>query len=275
MLGADHPQSVRHVFYRLTDPTGPVSAPKTEAGYNAIIRQCGKLRLSGALPYGWISDMTRRGFHVDTFNGGGDLIERFAGLYRVNVWRDAAAHVEVWCESRSIAGVLQGECDRLGVSMYPTGGFSSLTLTYQAAEGIRHEADGRPVRIVYVGDWDPAGVLIDQSVIANLRGHLPDLDIQEIRIAIDEEQAARLPSKPRKDGERRRLDIRRTVEAEAMPAGELRELLQRTVEAFMPAGALAAAKVAEESEREGLSRLAGLVNHNGLDSVLDYLSRGA
>ena len=131
------------------------------------------------------------------------------------------------------------------------------------------------MRIVYVGDWDPAGVLIDQSVIANLRGHLPDLDIQEIRIAIDEEQAARLPSKPRKDGERRRLDIRRTVEAEAMPAGELRELLQRTVEAFMPAGALAAAKVAEESEREGLSRLAGLVNHNGLDSVLDYLSRGA
>ena len=79
----------------------------------------------------------------------------------------------------------------------------------------------------------------------------------------------------RKAGERRRLDIRETVEAEAMPAADLRELLRETVEAFMPAGALAAAKVAEESEREGLSRLAGLVNHNGLDTVIDYLERGA
>ena len=60
-----------------------------------------------------------------------------------------------------------------------------------------------------------------------------------------------------------------------MPAADLRELLRETVEAFMPAGALAAAKVAEESEREGLSRLAGLVNHNGLDTVIDYLERGA
>ena len=35
----------------------------------------------------------------------------------------------------------------------------SLTLTWQAAEGIRQDATGRPVAIVYVGDYDPAGVL--------------------------------------------------------------------------------------------------------------------
>ena len=263
VLEVDHPQSVRHVFYRMTDPTGPVSVPKTEAGYNTIVRRCTALRRSGRVPYGWITDTTRQGYHVRTFGSGADLIAQFAGLYRVDAWRDAKEHVEVWCESRSIAGVIQGECDRLGVSMYPTGGFSSLTLTYQAAEGIRRDAAGRPVRIVYVGDWDPAGVLIDEDVIGKLRGHLPDLQIDEVRIAITAEQAAVLPSKPRKSGDRRRLDIRWTVEAEAMPAAELRELLRSTVESFMPAGALKAATVAERSEREGLTLLAKVVQGEG------------
>ena len=51
VLAADHPQSVRHIFYRLTDPTGPVSVPKTEHGYNLIIRECAKMRrVSRACP---------------------------------------------------------------------------------------------------------------------------------------------------------------------------------------------------------------------------------
>ena len=256
-----------------TDPTGPVSVDKTEAGYDAIVRRCTALRRSGRLPYHWLTDATRRGYFVDTFASGGDLIERFAGLYRVNIWQDAAVHCEVWTESRSIAGVVQDDCQRLGVSLYPCGGFASLTLAFEAAEGIQQEARGRPVVIVYVGDWDPAGVLIDQSVIRELRSHCPDLQITEKRFAITAEQAERRPSKPRKAGDLRRLDIRETVEAEAMPAGELRTLLRDAVEGFMPAGALAAAKVAEESEREGLRALAGVVAENGLHLVLEHLGR--
>ena len=33
VLEQDNPQSVRHVFYRMTDPRLPVAIPKTEAGY--------------------------------------------------------------------------------------------------------------------------------------------------------------------------------------------------------------------------------------------------
>ena len=116
---------------------------------------------------------------------------------------------------------------KLGQLHYPCGGFASLSLVYEAAGLIRQEADGRPVRIIYVGDYDPAGVLIDRSVLRELRGHLPDLDIEEVRIAITADQAARLPSKPRKTSDPRCPDIRETVEAEAMPAAELRQMLAR------------------------------------------------
>ena len=269
ILQGDHPQSVRHTFYRLVSEG---AVPKTDPGYRAVVRRCTELRRAGRMPYRYLTDATRRGYHVTTFDGAGDLIGRFAGLYRVNVWQDADCHVEVWTESRSIAGVVEDDCRALGVSLYPCGGFASLSLAYQAAEGIRHAAGGRPVRIVYVGDYDPAGVLIDRSVIRELRGHLPNLDIEPVRIAITAEQAAGLPSMPRKGGDKRRPEIASTVEAEAMPAGELRAMLRATVESFMPAGALVASRAVEESEREGLRALAEVVTESGLQPVLDQLT---
>ena len=275
ILAADHPQSVRHVFYRLTDPSLSEAVPKTDEGYQLIVRRCTLLRRSGELPYAWLTDSTRRGYFVSTFSSGGDLIQQFASLYRVNLWEDADTYIEVWTESRSIAGVIEADCEALGVALYPCGGFASLSLAYQAAVNIRAEADGRPVRIVYIGDYDAAGVLIDRSVISELRGHLPDHDIEEVRIAITPEQAARLPSKPRKAGDLRRPDIRETVEAEAMPAAELRELLRDEVEAHLPAGALAAAKVAEESERAGLYALGRLTEQHGTSAVLSTLAGDA
>ena len=267
LLFNDHPQSVRHVFYRVVS-SYESGVDKTENGYDLIQRRCALLRRRGAIPYGWISDATRRGFHVHTFEHGGDLIAAFAGLYRVNVWESADTYVEVWTESRSMSGVIQDDCKKLGVSLYPAGGFTSLTLAHEAAEGIEAEANGRPVRIIYIGDFDPAGVLIDVDIISKLRGHLPDLDIQEVRIAVTAEQAKDLPSRPRKASERRRLDILRTVEAEAMPAAALRAMLRETVESYLPAGALQSVQAAEESEREGLAVLSGIVGRNGLWNVV-------
>ena len=277
VLADDNPQSVRHVFYRMTNPRLSVPVEKTEAGYRKVQDRVVKMRRAGTLPYGWISDTTRRGYHVSTFEGGGDLIARFAGLYRAPVWDEADSHVEVWCESRSIAGVVERDCRELAVSLYPTGGFSSMTLAYQAAEGIRADVDrtgkDRAV-VVYVGDYDPAGVLIDVAVERELRAHLPGVDLVMRRIAINEDQieAFDLPAKPRKETERRRRDIHATVEAEAMPAGTLRGLLRDAVESYLPAGALDAVKVAEESERAGLRRLAEAVSIHGLDDVVEVLA---
>ena len=252
VLAADHPQSVRHVFYRLTDPRLPVPVPKTEQGYKRVQRRCLELRRNGRLPYGWIVDATRRGYHVATFHDPSDFIDSVAGLYRSRLWTEAEPLVEVWCESRSIAGVLQNECERLAVSLYPAGGFSSATLCYEAAREIDRQGRDEAV-ILYVGDFDPAGVMIDRAIECELNRHL-DTPLTFRRLAINEAQidAFDLPTKPRKAGDRRRLDITETVEAEAMPAAHLRALVGSAVEAYLPPDALQVAKAAEESERAAL-----------------------
>lgn len=264
VLREDHPQSVRHVFYRMTDPRLGLPVPKSEAGYKLVQRQCLKLRRAGRISYGWISDTTRRGYHVNTFDGPGDFIERFAGLYRARLWDEDTPHVEVWCESRSLAGVLQSTCAELAVSLYPAGGFTSATLAYVAALEI-DAADRDEAVVLYVGDYDPAGVLIDKSIEAELRSHLATpLTVRRLAINPEQIEAFDLPTKPRKAGERRRPDIQATVEAEAMPANVMRRLVREAVEAYLPAGALEATRVAEESERHGLRLLGQHIEAAGM-----------
>ena len=133
-----------------------------------------------------------------------------------------------------------------------------MSLAYEAAENIRHEANGRPVHIIYVGDYDPAGVLIDKDIEGKLSDHLPDHEITFHRIAVTPEQIdlMRLPTKPPKKGDRRGGFIGGTVEAEAIPAHVLRGILEDKIESFIPLGQLHTLEAAEASERESIAAIA-------------------
>lgn len=258
----------------MTDPRLSCAVPKDELhGYRAVQENLVLMRKAGELPYGWIVNATRRGYHVPTYKNQADFIRRMAGLYRADVWLRADVYVEVWCESRSIAGVIENTCEELAVSLYPAGGFSSLTLAYEAAQQIAADVEDtdKTIEIIYVGDYDPAGVLIDRDIERKLRGHLDDAGVTNTltfhRLAITAAQIIEfdLPTKLRKAKDTRALYIERTVEAEAMDPNLLRRLLRELVESFMPEGALAVAKVAEESERRGLRVLAGILDDHDDD----------
>jgi hypothetical protein len=265
ILEEDHPQSVRHVYYRMTDPRLPCSVPKTDNGYRLICRELVKMRVDGSIPYDWISDTSRAGYFVTGYASSSDFIENMAGHYRGEMWRDLPAFPEVWCESRSIAGVLLDTCQEYGVSLYPSGGFSSLTFIYEAARHLNRIAAGRTVHALYVGDYDPAGVLIDQDIERKLRSHLVDVELVFKRVGITEEQVLQydLPTKPRKEGDRRAQHVAETVEAEAMPAATLRGLIVEEFEALIPDGHFDVVKAAEESEQAYLVTLADAVRGAG------------
>ena len=148
------------------------------------------------------------------------------------------------------------------MSLYPCGGFSSLSFVHQAAEQHNSSDDNRPLVVLYIGDYDPAGVLIDQSLQKELRQHLRStIPLEFVRVGINEEQIDEydLPTKPREASDKRSQHVKYTVEAEAMPAHILRELLRWEVEYLLPENALHAAKVAEESERAHLLRMADML----------------
>src|SRR5690606_36339929 len=138
-----------------------------------------------------------------------------AGLYRSDLWAESDYRCEVWAESRSIASVLLDDCQDLAVSLYPCGGFSSLSFVHEAAALHNSLRDWRPLVVFYIGDYDPAGVLIDQSLERELRLHLnDDIELNFERIAINLHQIAALdlPTKPRKESDTRSRQVEFTVE---------------------------------------------------------------
>ena len=254
----------------MTNPRLPEPVEKSDKGYRYVQHRMTELRRSGRLPYSWVTDATRRGYFVNTFDGAADFLKRMNGLYRADLWRESFAYLEVWCESRSIAGVIEDLCEELAVSLYPAGGFSSITLAFEAAGHINDivQRTGKMPVIVYIGDYDPAGVLIDVSIEKELRKHLDaNIDLRFDRLAITEEQITMfdLPSKPRKEGDRRSLHVKETVEAEAMPVAILLSMLRAIIEGYLPEQAIEVARVAEASEREAILTLARTLSLDARD----------
>ncbi|SOD18543.1 hypothetical protein SAMN06297164_1724 [Nitrosomonas ureae] len=255
VLEQDHPQSVRHIFYRMTDPRLPEPVEKSDRGYRHVQDRCVKLRRAGKIPYNWFADLSRRGHFVSTFDDASDFVKRMAGLYRSDLWRDADYRCEVWAESRSIASVILNDCNQLAVDLYPCGGFSSLSFIHEAAESLNRSKNNRPLQVFYIGDYDAAGVLIDVSLKRELRAHLKnDIELHFERIGINADQVDEydLPTKPRKESDKRSQHINFSVEAESMPANILRGILRSKVENLLPHNALEVAKVAEKAERNHL-----------------------
>ena len=131
---------------------------------------------------------------------------------------------------------------------------------------INDEADQKPVTIFYVGDFDPAGVLIDVALERELRQHLrSDVQLDFRRIGITEEQVIELdlPTNARKATDKRSSHVKYTVEAEAMPANIMRALVRSHVESLLPEHAVQQAKIVEAEERKGLDIWARAMERRG------------
>ena len=195
---SDRPVSIRHIFYRMV-VLGLVE--KSGKGYQQLQKATVDMRDGGALPYAWIEDSSRHAFWNTGYAGLGEYAEAAASLYRRDYWDSTDTLVEVWCESRSLAGVLGQVCREYVVPLFPSSGFSSLSFTYQAATHIQESERAHAV-ILYVGDYDQAGVLIDKAIESRLREFLVDwpgaLTFHRLAVNDDQIDTMGLPTRPPK-----------------------------------------------------------------------------
>ena len=59
LLEAEHPQSVRRVFFRMTDPGLPEPVARSFGGYITVQRLLVRMRREGAVPRDWLVTDTR------------------------------------------------------------------------------------------------------------------------------------------------------------------------------------------------------------------------
>ncbi|GJF09526.1 hypothetical protein NGTWS0302_24010 [Mycolicibacterium cyprinidarum] len=256
IAAAEQPITVRGLFYRVMS-RGLV--PKSEKGYSVVQRQALKMRRNCELPYGWITDGSRLRLKPRTFTNAQAALENTAYMYRRDLWIDQGIHVEVWCEKDAIRGVVSPVTTKYDVPLMISRGFSSETFLYETAEDIN--AEGNRTVIYQLGDHDPSGVAAWEDIQRKLLHFVNgDLELTFQRIAVTPEQIVdlNLPTRPTKQSDTRAARfIGDSVEVDAIPSSTLRELVSEAIESWIDPEALRLTKIAEESEKEILYRIAG------------------
>jgi hypothetical protein len=137
-------------------------------------------------------------------------------------------------------------------------GYSSLTFLHSAAMAIR--AKNKPAYVYHFGDLDPSGVDAARDIETKLRRYAPDAEIHFERPAVTREQVEQwnLPTRPTKQSDTRakKFASATSVELDAIPASRLRTIVRECIERHVDQEQLKLLRVAEQSERELLTRWA-------------------
>jgi hypothetical protein len=154
-------------------------------------------------------------------------------------------HIEVWCEKSTINDILMPLGMSYGLNIVTGTGELSLTHCVQLVQ--RAEESGKPVRILYVSDFDPAGASMPVAVARKIEHllytrDLHCLDIQVRPVVLTHEQCVRyrLPRTPIKasEGRARGFEARFGEGAteldalEALHRGELRRILVQEINRY-------------------------------------------
>lgn len=253
------PTSGRFLWYELVqrgvvDKTKARGHPGVKRGVDQdVTRALTQLRESGEVPWDAIADETRS---LSDFRGARTVAAGVLGLL-------GAVHLDPWgadrpplilCESRSLVGVLSGLAGEYRCAIAPTNGQAAGFLHTDVAPLVGDASVGR---VLYLGDWDHRGGLIEGNTRRVLAEYDPALwsDDAWERVALTEVQvrAHRLPVIEKIDRAYRPPRTYPAVETEALGQRLIVELLRARLAALLPEP-LADVLERERAQREALRR---------------------
>ena len=86
--------------------------------------------------------------------------------YWEDFWGEQDSYVEVWLEKQSLASVFAPICEEFNVRLEATRGDWSDSKVYQASNRLAEKLrDGKDVRILYFGDYNPSGFHAPVSIL--------------------------------------------------------------------------------------------------------------
>jgi hypothetical protein len=255
------PTTVRATFY-VAVTKGLV--PKNKQGAAMVGNDLTWLRRHELVAWDDVRDSLRAGEDYWAYDDVSDGVSWLADQYRLDPWTQQDMHVEVWVESASGASIIRETCQNLRVPLVAMRGQSSLSLLWDRSKVInqRWRLRKQSTAILYLGDFDPTGLGIDDQIQRELDGWCePSWSYQ--RIAIIESDTVDLPTSytaVKMSDPRARAYVDRfgnkTWELEAIPPGDLRGRVDGRVRDFIDEEQWDATLAQEEADRAELQEIA-------------------
>ena len=162
----DHlPLTVRQVFYRLV---GQYGYDKTERAYARLCEKLVRARRATLIPFDAIRDdgtTVRGGGGYDSVDDFWDTVRYSAKGFRRGRQHGQPVFIELSCEASGMVPQMQRVCAPYSIPVYSGSGFNSLTAIKEVAD--RALARDVPTVLLHVGDFDPSGVAIFNSLGAD------------------------------------------------------------------------------------------------------------
>jgi hypothetical protein len=207
------------------------------------------------IPWPWIVDETRELEQCASWADPADFVRTVSRAYRRDFWNQQPVRVEVWSEKGTVRGVLAPVLDKYGVGFRVMHGFGSATALHDIAD----DDDGRPLIILYVGDYDPSGMYMSEEDIPQRLDQYGGNHVVVKRIALLRKHVASLLSFPASD---KKKDPRykwfvqnfgqRCWELDAMDPNDLRALVEKAIKAQIEPVAWKRCAIVEKAERESM-----------------------
>jgi hypothetical protein len=255
------PLTVRQIFYRLI---GAFEYPKTEAFYARLCEHVANARRGRMFDFAAIRDdgvsviEDQHYENVDAFWA--DVRDR-GEHYRRDKLANQDQYVEVWCEAAGMQPQLARVASRFSIGVYSSSGFDSLTAKYHLAQRICEAA--KPATILHLGDFDPSGVSIFESLAEDVRAFVLNdrlyagVDVEFVRVALTENQVEEhnLPTAPAKHSDSRAAGWgqRATCQLEALAPDTIADLLDDAIRDQIDFTTLQADFAAEKLERQQIA----------------------
>jgi hypothetical protein len=269
LLEADHPMTVRQVFYQLV-VSGVIE--KTEMEYKrTVIRLLTDMRMAGDIAFSWIVDESRHTRQTRTFDSVTDALNDTARFYRRSALRASSVYVEIWSEKEALSGIIWDVASDYDVPVVVSKGTPSLTQLWGSFQNIAAALDAdKPSYLYQFGDHDPSGCWIPRIIEARLNEFCDKHDLISSptveRIALTPKQVRKfnLPSRPTKRaGNMHAKDFKgRSTELDALPPNVLRQLVRNCIEQHIDAAQVEMLRTAEDSERTIIEKFAAIAGRS-------------
>lgn len=227
----DHwPLTLRQIFYRLV---AIYSYEKTERGYKRLGDYLVRARRAGMIPFeairddGWVNVSNSGWAGPDDF---WRAVEGTARGYERNKQILQPSRTFLLVEAAGMVPQMRRVADMYNIPVMSSSGFDSLTVKKGLADRVLE--DDRACCFLHVGDLDPSGVCIFDTVQADVEAFVDDtIPLVWERVAITEKQVKKfdLPTAPAKRTDKRGNGVRETCQAEALPPDRLLAEVERAI----------------------------------------------
>jgi hypothetical protein len=259
------PLTVRQIFYRLV---GAFGYPKTEQAYERLGNYLVRARRARLIPFDYIRDDSESVMDHLHFDGEEDFygyVNRLGRDFTQDKLAGQGVAIRVHCEAEGMMPQLHNALEPYSVPVYSCSGFDSLTARYALAKWCHdtHVYRGKDPIVFHLGDYDPDGESIFDSLVEDVVGYLKEDEPHLIENALFERVALTpyqveeygLPTAPPKKSSSRtkRWSGGATCQLEALPPDVLRQEVVRWVEMFLDQEALEEARETEVTARRNIA----------------------